>query len=332
MIHFEHPFALLLLLLLPLYYILRHIGFFKPFTLPLILSDWGGLSFSFSSKRAKFASFLVRFLAVVSFLLMVVALCSPVATHQEKIYTSRGTEIMFVIDTSPSMAARDMQEKNRLEAAKATILQIAQKTDGASLGLVSLALDAALVVPVTVDHQVFFDRLDSLVIGEMGDGTAIGTGLSTAVYHLVNSKAPKKCIVLVTDGENNAGSVHPHTAAKLAKKFGINLFVVGLGTKGMVPVEYVDPVTNKVKTGYLDSSFDESELINLAMLADGSYFSAENTAALSGALAEIIRRQDVVQTFRTINVNTSYGSICLWFALVFFALSWVLCRCCLKEV
>ncbi|MCQ2580239.1 MAG: VWA domain-containing protein [Treponemataceae bacterium] len=332
MIHFEHPFGFLLLLLLPLYYILRHVGILKTFTLPLILSDWGGLSFSFSSKRARFASFLIHFLSSAAFLLAVVALCSPVATHQEKIYTSRGTEIMFVIDTSPSMAARDMQDKNRLEAAKSTILQVAQKADGASLGLVSLALDAALVVPVTVDHQVFFDRLDSLVIGEMGDGTAIGTGLCTAVYHLVNSKAPKKCIVLVTDGENNAGSVHPHTAAKLAKKFGINLFVVGLGTKGKVWVEYVDQTANKVKSGYLDSSFDENNLINLAMLADGSYFNAENTAALSVSLAEIVKRQDVVQSFRTVNVNISYGSMCLWFALAFFALSWVLSRCCLKEV
>ncbi len=332
MFHFEYPVGILLILLLPLYYILRSLGIFKQFTLPLVLSDWNGNTFNYSSKRIRFASFFAKFSIIIAFFLMVAAVCSPVVTHQKKIYTSSGTQVMFVIDTSPSMAARDMQGKNRLEAAKETIAEIVQKADGASFGLVALALDAALVVPVTVDHQVFFDRLDSLVIGELGDATAIGTGLSTAVYHMAQTKAPKKCIVLITDGENNAGEIHPHTAAKLAADFGINLFVVGIGTKGVVPVEYVDPATNSVKSGYLDSSFDENQLINIAKLASGSYFGAENTGALSNSIAEIVKTQDVSQSFKMMNVNTSYGSACLRAALGLIAFAWVLCRCFLKEV
>ena len=332
MLHFEYPLGFLLILLLPLYFILRYLGIFKQFTLPLILSDWNGSTFSYSSKRIKFASFLAKFSIMLAFILMTAAVCSPVISHQKKIYTSSGTQIMFVIDTSPSMAARDMENKNRLEAAKETITEIVQKADGASFGLVALALDAALVVPVTVDHQIFFDRLDSLVIGELGEATAIGTGLSTAVYHMAQTKAPKKCIVLITDGENNAGEIHPHTAAKLAADFGINLFVVGIGTKGMVPIEYVDPVTNSVKSGYLDSFFDERELINIAQLANGSYFGAENTGALSNSIAEIVKTQDVSQSFKMINTNTFYGSDCLCAALALIAFAWILCRCFLKEV
>lgn len=332
MLHFEYPLGILLFLLLPLYIILRHLGIFKQFTLPLVLSDWGGSTFSYSSKRIRFASFFAKFSMVLAFILVAAAICSPVISHQKKIYTSSGTQIMFVIDTSPSMAARDMQGKNRLDAAKATITEIVQKADGASFGLVALALDAALTVPVTVDHQVFFDRLNSLVIGELGDATAIGTGLSTAVYHMAQTKAPKKCIVLITDGENNAGEIHPHTAAKLAADFGINLFVVGVGTKGTVLVEYVDPVTNLVKSGHLDSSFDENQLINLAHLAGGSYFGAENTAALAAGLAEIVKEQDVTQSFKMMNDSKSYGSTCLLAALCLVAFAWFLCRCCLKEV
>ena len=332
MLHFEYPLGILLLLLLPLYVILRHLGIFKQFTLPLVLSDWGGSTFSYSSKRVRFASFITRFSIVLAFIFVTAAICSPVISHQKKIYTSSGTQIMFVIDTSPSMAARDMQGKNRLDAAKATITEIVQKADGASFGLVSLALDAALVVPVTVDRQIFFDRLNSLVIGELGDATAIGTGLSTAVYHMAQTKAPKKCIVLMTDGENNAGEIHPHTAAKLAADYRINLFVVGIGTKGVVPVEYLDPVTNSIKSGYLDSSFDENQLINLAYLAGGSYFSADNTSALAGSLAEIVKEQDVTQSFKMMNVNTSYGSVCLWIALGLIVFPWILCRCGLKEI
>lgn len=332
MLHFENPFGMLLLLLLPLYSILRHLGIFKQFTLPLLLSDWGGNSFNYSSKRIRFASFVARFSLLLSFILVVASICSPVVSFQKKIYTSRGTQIMFVLDTSPSMAARDMQDKNRIEAAKETITEIVQKTDGASYGLVALALDAALVVPVTVDHQIFFDRLNSLVIGELGDATAIGTGLCTAVYHMAQTKAPKKCIVLITDGENNAGEIHPHTAAKLADNFGINLFVVGIGTKGMVPVEYIDPVTNSEKSGYLDSSFDENQLINIARLAGGAYFGAENITALSNSLMEIAREQEVTQSFKMMNVNTAYGSVCLWMALALIAFAWILSRCCLKEV
>ena len=332
MFHFEYPAGLLLLLLLPLYFVLRHFGIFKLFTLPLVLSDWGGKTFSFSSKRIRFVFFLAYFATISALILTIIAICSPVVSHQKKVYTSRGTEIMFVIDTSPSMAARDMQNENRLEIAKETIMQIVHKTNGASFGLVALSLDAALIVPVTVDHKSFIDRLNSLVIGELGDGTAIGTGLSTAVYHIAQTKAPKKCIVLITDGENNAGEIHPNTAAKLANSFGINLFIVGIGTKGMVPVEYVDPVTNTVKSGYLDSSFDETKLINLAQLSGGAYFGAENTATLSNSLAEIVKKQDVAQSFRMINVNKSYGSVCLWIALGLIIFAWLLYRCCMKEV
>ena len=117
MLHFEYPLGILLLLLLPLYIILRYLGIFKQFTLPLVLSDWGGSTFSYSSKRIRFVSFFAKFSMVLAFILVAAAICSPVISHQKKIYTSSGTQIMFVIDTSPSMAARDMENKNRLEAA-----------------------------------------------------------------------------------------------------------------------------------------------------------------------------------------------------------------------
>lgn len=332
MLHFENPFAFLLLLILPLFYVLRMAGFLSHITFPLTLSDWGGKTFNFKSKSARFARFLSHIMSVIAFICVVIAFSEPIVTRQEKVFTSLGTEIIFVIDTSPSMAAKDMQESNRLNAAKDSITHLIKQQPGASFGLVSMAEESALVVPSTIDYDLFLNRLQNLVIGEMGDGTAIGTGLSNAIFHLSASRSPKKAIVLITDGENNAGSIHPNTAAILAKEEDINLYIIGLGTKGTVPVEYVNPITGEFFSGYLESSFDEAELARLASLGGGFYFNASDTDMLSMALQNISAKQNVVQSFRMNNIDEPLYSDFLFVATTLILLYWVIRRLYLKEL
>ena len=276
MFYLENYYALLLLLFLPLFYLLRRLGVFTHIHLPLNLSDWEGKTYSYKKKLSGFVRFLTKFLTAAGFSALVIALASPVMTHSQKIYTSHGGEFIFVVDTSPSMAAKDMNGKNRLEAAKETITGTVANSGGSTFGLISMGADSALIVPPTQDTAFFTERLNAMQTGEMGDGTAIGTGIATAVYHLVSSEAPKKCIVLITDGENNAGSIHPSTAAKLAEEKNIVLYIIGVGTKGTVPIEYTDPTTGKLFSGHFDSNFNEQELIRLASTGKGQYFYADN--------------------------------------------------------
>ena len=332
MIDFENPAAFFLLLLIPMYYFLKHMKLFTKISFPLTLSDWNGLSFSWNKRFYKFISTVAKFFLICGFVFLIVAYASPVVHHQEKVYTSRGADILFVIDTSPSMAAKGIAGGTRLDAAKQAIHALAQDDSGDAFGLVEMARDSAVIVPPTLDRLSFFNRLDNLVVGEMGDGTAIGNGLSCAVYHLSKSTAVRKCIVLITDGENNAGSVHPYTAARLAHAKDISLYVLGVGTKGTVPLEYVDPKTGHLYSGYLKSEYDAAALSQLASEADGRFFGVDTMASLSQTLTTIGKHEAVIQSYHIRSHDENFYSQMLVAAAVCFVLAWFLRRLYLKEL
>jgi len=328
MIDFESPMVFLLLLLIPLLFLLRKFKIFKRVSFPVVLSDWNGKSFVWKDKTLRLLSFFAKFLIIVAVTLVVIALANPYKSIQEKQYTSLGTDVIFVIDTSPSMAVKDIDGNTRLSVALDTIGKIAGENSGSRFGAVSLGSEAALIVPPTPDFSVFQNRLSQINIGEMGNGSAIGVGLSTAVYHLSKSSAPKKCIILLTDGENNAGDIHPETAAKLAGENQISLYVVGIGTKGTVPIEYVDPKTQKLYTGYLDSSFDAASLKKLANIGNGNYFETSSVEGLLSILKAVSKEESVIQNY-SYKITTIYlYRQFLIGAIVLFAVAFLLRRIC----
>ena len=332
MIEFENPAAFFFLLFIPVLYFLRYIKIFTHTNFPLVLGDWNGNHFEYTRKSRKIISFFIRLFMVLAYISCVFAFSNPVKHHAEKVYSSHGTDIVFVLDTSPSMGAKDIAGMRRIDAAREAILTLARENGGSSLGLVEMAKEAAVVVPPTMDRSVFFDKLDHLVLGEMGDGTAIGIGLSTAVYHLESSTAPKKCIVLITDGENNAGEVHPYTAAHLARSKKISLYVLGIGSKGNVPIEYVDPKSGHIYTGYIESNFDSASLSKVALEGDGKYFEASTMSSLIQSLNAVSKNESVVQSYHMKNRDTAYYSQFLLLAGIFVLLAWILRRFILQEV
>ncbi|MCR5762465.1 MAG: VWA domain-containing protein [Treponema sp.] len=332
MVEFENPAAFFLLLLIPILYFLRYLKIFRGIAFPVILSDWNGEAFSFHNKSRKIISVLATVFGIASFACLVAAYANPVSRNQKKIFTSRGSDIIFVLDISPSMAAKDIAGMSRLEAAKRAIHALADENSGDSLGIVEMARDAAVIVPPTMDRKIFFDRLDSIMAGEMGDGTAIGMGLTCAAYHLEKSKAPRKSVVLISDGENNAGSINPNTAARFLESKQISLYVLGIGTKGYVPLEYVDPNTGHVYSGYMESEYDSQLLSLIAASADGSFFNIETLSALSNAFNSVSKNESAVQSYIVKNYDTEYYTVLLLVAAFLFALSWVIRRFILQEV
>ncbi len=332
MFEFENPFAFLVLLLIPLFYVFRLTGIFKRISFPIILSDWNGHTFDWKKSRVGFSSILSRIFFFAGFLLVAGALAKPSVQKQENVYTSRGADIIFVVDTSPSMAALDIGSSNRLSAAKQTISILADEMQGVSFGLVAMASEAALIVPPTQDTASFSERMNDVKIGELGEGTAIGIGLGTAVYHLTSSNAPKKCIVLLTDGENNAGAVHPVTAANLARENDITVYAVALGTQGTVAVEYTDPHTGSVRSGYMDSHFDITALREISTAGGGQCYTAENVSTLTETLNAIARKENVAQTFQIRTITKYYYFEALSLASVLIAIAWIIRRMYLKEI
>ena len=331
-VDFMNPAGFLLVLFVPLFYALRKIKVLNQVSFPLSFSDWNGWVFTWNNKFRRVVAIIGEGLCILGYMLIIIAFAEPVIHHQERVYTSRGTDVMFVLDTSPSMAARDINEITRIEAATKTIEKLVDANPGASYGLIAMGSQAAVVVPITNDKETLKSRLATVTVGLMGEGTAIGTGLSTAVYHIKATSAKRKCIVVLTDGENNAGEIHPETASGLAKKNGIILYTVGIGTKGTVPLEYVNPVTGKIYSGYLDSSFDSSNLEKIAIAAGGRYYSVESLSAMNMALSSIIKKQDVVQSYYIRTSDDYYYYHVLTAALISLILSWIIRRLYLKEV
>jgi Ca-activated chloride channel family protein len=330
--NFNHPVAFFLLLTIPLFQIFRFLKVFERPSYKLTVADWNGRRFEWKNTATTFMRLLSKVLFVFSYILFIIVLADPVGIHSQKEYTSRGAEIVFVVDESPSMAALDIASDTRLSAAKKAITYLVSENTGASYGLVACGLEAALLVPPTMDQNSFVEQLDRLAIGELGDGSAIGTGLATAVYHLISSQSPSKMIVLLTDGENNAGSIHPLTAADLAHENNIRVFVAGIGTKGTVNVKYSDPKTGKVYSGYLESDFDDSSLRAIALAGNGEYFTIETLESLKAALQMVNEKSSTFQTYQIKQTRENYYQSILAIVLFLFALTWLIRRVFMKEI
>lgn len=311
---FETPGYLLLLLFLPPAIYLRHFWKRRGGAIDFSFRTWGGSGVAY---RSHFLA-LIRFLAAVAFWggtgLLILSLAGPVSTVKHRVFLSRGVDIMFVLDESPSMFAVDLAGGNggspgsrgqaresRFQAAKQVISDFVRHRENDPVGLVSFAKQAVLRIPPTLDYSSFLRRLGDLKPQSLGNGTAIGMGLGVAVLNLRHSDAPKKVIVLLTDGENNAGAVSPGQAAQLAAEYDIRIDTVGIGSTGEAPITYTDPETGKRYTGVLRGAFDERLLKNLAATTGGSYFNASTSGGLVNALRQIdslesIQRRVSIQT------------------------------------
>lgn len=321
---FQNPSAFFCLLFIPLLFILRKLKLFSKITFPAVLGMWNGRIFLPKGKTRNSISIFCKILKLFSFILITIAFADPVIIKQEKIYTSLGTDIIFVLDTSPSMAATDINNSRRIDAAKSTIKTLAANHDGVRFGLVGLGSNASILVPPTVNHNEFYKRLDEIDLGMFGNGSAIGDGLSTAVCHLMSSSAPKKCIILLTDGENNAGEIHPETAAQISASKKITIYVVGIGTRGSMSIQYYDPKEKKSYYGQYDSNFDANALKKIATISQGRYFEVTSIEELNSTLENVIKSENVSQNFTYKTINNLYFDKFLFAGMLLFILAWII--------
>ena len=115
-------------------------------------------------------------------------------------------------------------------------------------------------------------------MGVIEDGTAIGMGLATAINRLKDSDAISKVIILLTDGINNSGEINPPTAAEIAKQFGIRVYTIGVGTKGLAPYPFQTPFGMQYQD--IEVKFDEKTLQDISIITNGKYFRATNKNSL----------------------------------------------------
>jgi len=200
-----------------------------------------------------------------------------------------GIDIILAVDVSRSMLAEDFTigsaRSNRLEAVKQVTEKFIESRRNDRIGIVAFAGRPYLVSPLTLDHDWLLQNLERLRIGLVEDGTAIGSAIASSANRLKERESKSKIIVLLTDGDNNAGKVTPATAAEAAKALGIKVYTIGAGTRGYAPVPV--PMFGRIVYRDVKVEVDEETLKQIAQIADGQFFRATDSKSLQQIFDQI---------------------------------------------
>jgi Ca-activated chloride channel family protein len=231
---------------------------------------------------------------VIAGLLCIIALARPQSPLEQTQVQSEGIEIVLAVDISGSMLAEDFtvkgQRANRLAAVKEVIADFIEGRRNDRIGVVAFAARAYTVCPLTLDYAWILENVERLEVGMIEDGTAVGSGLSSALNRLSESEAKSKIVILLTDGRNNAGTVTPQVASEAAKALGIKVYTIGAGTRGNAPYPMQDIFGNTVYRA-MPVDIDEETLQKIAQETGGLYFRATDTKSLKNIYDEIDRME-----------------------------------------
>ena len=294
---FEHPWALALLLLLPVwhFYRLRH-------RRALLFSRASAASGP-GSRAALVLARAPDWLRSAALAALVLALAGPRTGQSTTEIEAEGIAIALIVDISTSMLAEDFHPQNRLAVAKDEVAKFIRGRQYDRIGLVAFAGEALTQVPLTIDYAVLFRALDQLQTGMLEDGTAIGTAIATAANRLRRAPGESRVMILMTDGENNRGQIDPLTAARAAAAYGIRIYTIGVGSEGVAPI----PIARGMFGGYqyanLPVHIDEELLTEIAATTTGQYFRATNEAALDSIYRRI---DDLEKTAVEVRTYTDY--------------------------
>lgn len=220
--------------------------------------------------------------------LLIIALARPQSEDQWKDEEREGIDIIIAMDISESMLAKDLRP-NRLEASKQVASEFIDGRPNDRIGLVVYEGEAYTQCPITSDHRVLKELFANVRSGLIEGGTAVGSGLATALNRLRESEAKSKVVVLLTDGESNKGTIQPLDAATMAEQLGVRVYTIGVGTTGkaLFPVERY--ATGQYRYEYVDVKIDEATLGTIADRTGGKYFRATNERKLKDIYDEIDR-------------------------------------------
>lgn len=242
-------------------------------------------------------------LAALGLTLMLIALARPQRGLGRDQLTTEGVDIVVALDVSGSMAAEDFRPDNRLAVAKSVVADFIRRRTRDRVGLVIFAGRAITQAPATTDQALLLRQLEDVALDRLPDGTAIGSGLATALSRLNKSDAKSKVVVLVTDGANNSGEIDPDTATDIAKAMQVKIYTVGVGKGGVapIPVRAQDPFTGQIvrRTVNMEVPIDEALLKRIAERTGGAFFSATDEASFR----DIFNRIDALETSRLKSVS-----------------------------
>ena len=280
---FEYP-ALLWLLALPLLlaalYVWRELSGRRPHLRVPTAAPWlqgGGTPLAVLRH-------LPAVLRTAALCLIIVALARPRSSTEIEKIDSEGIDIVFVMDVSTSMLARDFTP-DRISAAKDIAIESISQRPSDRMGIVVFAGESYTQCPLTTDRATLINLMKEVQTDLIEDGTAIGNGLATAVARMMDSEAPSRVVILLTDGVNNSGEVAPQTAAEIAKTYGVRVYTIGVGANGMAPYPVMTPWGVEMQN--MQVEIDEELLKGISEATGGRYFRATDNTKLAEIYSEI---------------------------------------------
>jgi len=284
---FAHPWLLLLLLALPLLALLQGGRGAAP---AVVFSSLRPLHALGQVRRSRLGGWLTSLL-LFALALFILALARPQLGKTISKVEASGIDIMLALDVSASMYAEDFtiggERASRLEVVKQVTQKFIEARPNDRIGITCFAGRPYLVSPLTLDHDWLLQNLERVKIGMVEDGTAIGSAIASSAQKLTKVPDSKSRIVLLlTDGDNNAGKVSPATAAEAAKALGIKVYTVGAGTKGYAPMPMQDQFGRRVYRN-VKVSVDEETLKKVAEMTNAKFYRATDTKTLEQIFKQI---------------------------------------------
>jgi Ca-activated chloride channel family protein len=276
------------------------------------------------------------YLRLTAMILLILALMRPQHGFVADTSNRNGVDVMVTLDVSTSMNAEDFKP-DRITVAKDVLKKFINGRPQDRIGLVIFSGKSYLQSPLTTDHNTVLNYLDQVHTGMIEDGTAIGMALATSVNRLKDSEAKTKIILLLTDGDNNAGEIDPKTAAKMAQAMGIKIYAVGIGDPNGAPIKIKDSLGRWVYARYPDGSYfltkmNEAGLREISALSEGGYFMAKDENKLKEIFSEIDKREKTKFKTRDVFIYNENFAWFAWPALLLLLLEWLYRRFYLRSV
>ncbi len=236
--------------------------------------------------------FLPEILRVWALVAIVLALARPQLAAAPEDDEAEGIDVVFVLDTSCSMRAADFQPNDRMFVAKKSIAELLEKRRSDRVALVVFGSESSTWVPLTLDYALVTRMLDEVEVGMAGDGTAIGSAIGTGLNRVRKSEAKSKVIILLTDGDNNAGTISPKKAAEFAKELGVQIYTILIGRGGPVPFPAGKDLFGRMVYKNQTIPTNPELLQDLAETTGGLAYTASDKEELDERLSAVLDRLD----------------------------------------
>ena len=263
---------------------------------------------------------LLRLAAVA---LVILALARPQERDEKaRDLSVEGIDIVIALDLSTSMEAGDFRPHNRVYVAKQVLTEFLESRTNDRIGLVVFAGAAYTQSPLTLDYAVLKELVKQLRTRVLEDGTAIGDALAVSLNRLRDSDAKSRVVVLITDGDNNAGRISPMDAAAMAKALGVPVFTILVGKGGKVPFPAVQDLFGNTAWRELDIPVNPGLLQEISKMTGGEFYRATDREELKGGLQKVLdalERSKILEGGVMTNYRERFQRLLLWA----FGLAWL---------